>query len=327
MVCRRGLFAGLGVEEFNRPGGGIFRHEHTIKGGTDDRLKLMQATQAQLSPVFAVYDDSDGRVSHSLAPWYSGQPDVTGQTSDDGVEHRLWVITHPQTVERIQESLAGKDVFIADGHHRYTTALNYYKANPGNTRARSCLFVLIPLQDPGLVVLPTHRVLCGLDGFTLEKLYGLVQSNGRFGIQGFKGDLKALQENLPRMGHHAFGLYDPSSKTLAVVSTHACDPLCDLLPQQPKVWRELDVAVFHELFVDRVIRPCFGGTAISYKYPHQLSELKRLAVEAPGRLGVVMQPTPLKSVCEVASAGAVMPPKSTFFYPKLATGLVINPLT
>lgn len=326
-VARRGLFATLQVEEFNRPGGGIFRHEHTIKGGTDDRLKLMQATAAQLSPVFAVYDDGDQRVAAALAPWYTRKPDVRGTTASDGVEHLLWTITDAQAIATLRATMKVKDVFIADGHHRYTTALNYHKANPGNPLTAGCLFVLVPLQDPGLVVLPTHRVLCGLNGFSIDALKELLQADGRFNLKTTEGNMEQLAAGLPSAGHHAVGLLDPATNLLYTVGTKMEDPLADVLPQQPKVWRTLDVAVFHELLVDRFLRPRFGGTQITYKYPHQLSELKRLTSESPGRLGVVMQPTPLPSVCDVAGAGGVMPPKSTFFYPKLATGLVINPLS
>ena len=326
---RRGLFAALGVEEFNRPGGGIFRHEHTIAGGTSDRLKLMQATGAQLSAVFGVFDDPQQRVAELLADTFAREADFHGTTDNDGVVHRCWVVREPDTIAALDEFFGPTDVFIADGHHRYTTALNYAREHPDRAHAASCLFMLVPSSDPGLIVLPTHRVLCGLEGFEMGELVKTLEADDRFAIEPTRhgGDgMPQLQQELPDAGHHAFGLYDPTRGKTYRVTTTEPDPLAPLMPERAQVWRELDVAVFHHLFVDEIVRPRFGGDAITYKYPHELTALLRDTHDEPGRLGVIMQPTPLQSVCDVARAGEVMPPKSTFFYPKAATGLVINPV-
>lgn len=328
-ITRRGLFANLAVEEFGRNGGGIHRHEHTIRSGTDDRLKLMNATAAQLSPVFGVYDDEARRVAGLLKSVYSRNPDFWGTTQHDGVEHRGWIITERRKLNALDRAFVNTDVFIADGHHRYTTALNYSHAHPDNAAAKTCLFVLVPTGDPGLRVLPTHRVLMGLQNFSMSDLAAAVAADPRLRLArtDHAGDgLPQLQHELPEHGHHAVGLYDPATGRTWTLSTAEADPLAASMPDKARVWRELDVAVFHHLMVDQLIRPRFGGDAVTYKYPHELTELVRLSHEQPGRLGVVMQPTPLKSVCDVALAGEVMPPKSTFFFPKLATGLIINPL-
>lgn len=329
-IARRGFFATLGVEEFNRPGGGIFRHEMTIKGGTDDRLKLMLATDAQLSPVFAIYEDPRKEVAGLLDPHFAGEPDFRGVTPHDKVEHRCWIVTDPQVIDRLAAAFRGRDVFIADGHHRYTTALNYSKANAGKPNASGCLFVLVAAEDPGLIILPTHRVMCGVKDFSMEKLIEVVKADGRFELRkthhGADGT-PHMQQDLPNAGHHAVGLYDPSTGRTWALTSRTDDPLAAAMPDKAKAWRTLDVAVFHNGFVDQVLRPHFGGDAITYKYPHELTEFIRLCHESPGRLGAVMQATPLHGVCDVARANEVMPPKSTFFYPKLATGMVINPLT
>jgi len=331
-VRRRGVFVNLAVEQFNRPGGGIFRHEHTIKGGRDDRLKLMEATAAQLSPIFAVFDDTPGVVGAALGAAAEREPDFRG-TTDDGVEHRCWRIGEAATIERIAAALEATDVFIADGHHRYTTALNYHAAHADQPLSAGCLFVLVPVQDAGLQVLPTHRVLCEMAGFEFGKLEALLGGDARFELRrtehGADG-LARLGAELAGLGHHAVGLYDAAAAGGAatwVLSTREADPLAATHGDRPAVWRTLDVAVLHELLVDRVLRPAFGGEAITYKYPHDFADFATMCHAEGGRLGVVMQATPLEAVCDVARAGAVMPPKSTFFYPKLATGLVINPLT
>lgn len=324
---RRGLLATLQTEEYNQPQG-IFRHEHTIRSGTDDRLKLMVATDAQLSPVFAVFDDADGVIQRELARHSAERTqDFWGRTAHDDVEHRCWRITDPGAYERLQKAFMPKDVFIADGHHRYTTALNYAKLHPGDPQAGLCLFALVPIQDPGVVVLPTHRVLGGLKNFSIAKLEQVLKDYPALDLLRLTShDIHRAESQLPQLGHHAVALVDPQSGDIAVLRSRDRDPLAEHMPDQPPVWRTLDVAVLHELFIDRVLREHFGGEPIAYKYHHDVEEVLRLAKAAPGSLAVIVQAASLDEVCHVAKAGAVMPPKSTYFFPKLATGLVINAL-
>ncbi len=318
---RRGLICGLGLEGFNRPGGGIFRHEMTIAGGIGDRTKLMEATRAQLSPIFGVFSDPQKDVVDIVnGVAEAGDPHFTATTENDGVEHRCWWVTDPGTLDTLRERFRGTDVFIADGHHRYTTALQFMKDHgaelPG---ADACLFVLVAAEDEGMIVLPTHRVVCGLRGYTFDKLRATLEADERFTLTDDAAGAR-------------FGLYDPASGATVGLNT-VDDPLADEMPGKPAVWRALDVAVLHELLIERVLTPRFGGErdhtsgGVTFKYTADLDEMKRLAGEDPGtRLGVVMRSTPLDAVMAVSLAGEVMPPKSTYFYPKLATGLVVNPL-
>ncbi len=320
-VRRRGLFAGLGVEPFNRDGGGVFRHEMTIAGGIGDRSKLMEATQAQLSPVFGIFPDPQKRVEGMLTDQFDSRPpDFHGRTDHDGVEHRCWRIQDVQTLSGLRAFFEGTDVFIADGHHRYTTALEFSRRHPELPGAAGCLFVLVAAEDPGLVVLPTHRVVCGLEGFTLSELKAVTEGDPRLQWGPALGE-RDLQDGAgPR-----FGLFDPvSGETVGLDTTD--DPLAADLSERPAVWRSLDVAILHEFIIERILRPHFGGDAVTFKYTADRREMEQLAMSEPGRLGVVMRGTPLESVMAVSRAHEVMPPKSTFFYPKLATGLVIRPL-
>jgi hypothetical protein len=122
------------------------------------------------------------------------------------------------------------------------------------------------------------------------------------------------------------GFYDPAARSGAIVTTAEADPLAGLLPERHAAWRTLDVAVLHDLIIDRVLLPRFGGDAVGFKYTADAGDAKAMAEAQPGRLLVLVQPTPLASVRSVSEAGELMPPKSTYFYPKLATGLAINPL-
>lgn len=323
---RRGLFANVATEPFGRRGGGIHQHEHTIAGGVNDRTKLMTATAVQLSPVFSMFHDPNGIIGGILSSVCDHrEPDFHGTTENDKVDHRCWRIDDPQTVARVAEFFAPTDVFIADGHHRYNTALGYAGAHADVPEAQHCLMVLVACEDPGMIVLATHRVITGLSHFTVD---ALVRRAGTVGLDVKPVDtaLSDLPDELPSHGPHAMGLYDPASRTCCVVSAASPDPLAAVLPDKPEVWRTLDVAVLHELLIDRVLRPEFGGDAIAYKYTAHLEEVPELAA-TPDRLGVIMQPTPLQAVCDVSLAGEVMPPKSTYFFPKLATGLIINPLS
>ena len=326
---RRGIFAALKAEQFNRKGGGIHRHELTIKGGVDDRTKLMRATRAQLSPVFGIFSDPRAEVVASLAQHFDGrEPDFFGTTPHDQVEHRCWLVTDADTIARLERFFAPTDVFIADGHHRYTTALDYAREHPDNSAAANCLFVLVASEDPGMIVLPTHRIICGLQGFTLASLESLVEEHPRMHIAPAEegaDQLDALAARLPEVGPHAMGLYDPATGRCCTL-TYTDDPLAEVTPDKPTVWRELDVAILHELLIDRVLKPSFGGESVTFTYTPEAVEVRRQAEMEGGRLGVLVQPTPLASVMGVSLADEVMPPKSTFFYPKLATGLVVNPL-
>jgi len=318
---RVGLIAAVGVEAFNRPGGGVFRHEQTIQGGINDRYKLMEATRAQLSPVFGVYSDQSGEVRERLSAIRADRnPLHHGRTTHDGVEHRSWRVDDDQLIGGLIEHFRGTDVFIADGHHRYTTALQFHRDHPDLPGAAGCLFVLVAAEDPGMVVLPTHRVFTGLDGLTGDRVLAAIDASDGFRLTNGPG---------------RFSLYDPATGTSHGIDTVGDDPLADHLPDRPEVWRRLDVAILHAGLVDRVLRPLVaaaGGEAdaIGFKYTPDPGEMRRLAeaehAAGRGAVGIEVAATPLASVMAVSHAGDVMPPKSTFFYPKVATGFVVAPL-
>ena len=337
---RRGVFANVGVQPFGPSPdgrGGVHPHEQTFSGPKEDRLKLMRATATQLSPIFGLYADEAG----TMARWLdgvtaSGPPAMTAKTEGDGVTHELWIVDEPAKWATATDTLAAADIFIADGHHRYNTALNYLNelragGEPVPEHATRCLFVLVSMQDEGMIVLPTHRVLGGLQGFSFA---GLVEAaRGVFDIRPFDGtDLAALEAALERApGHHAMGLVARSESGglhLAIATTTQADPLAATHGSHSGAWRSLDVAVVQHLLVEKVCARFAGaaGGEPTWKFPHDLLEVEQLVSRPEYQLGVVLRPTPLDAVRQVAAAGELMPQKSTFFYPKLATGLVVNPL-
>ena len=338
---RLGLFANVRLQEFGPGrdgGGGVFPHEQTFSGPKEDRLKLMRATKAQLSPIFGLCPDNGSEMANLLQKVAAGgEPDHFGTTSWDGVKHELWAVDDAQVVGEFQSALASEDVFIADGHHRYNTALNYRRelteasgTLPEDHPANRCLFVLVSMNDPGLFIGPTHRVIGGMVNFSLDRFEQA--SAGRLSVNRFEGDPIALEAELANTGPHAIGLYahsgNGSAPDLAIATTTDPDPLATTHGSTAAACRQLDVAIAQHLIVEQICEPNFAppGITLSWKFPHTVSELADQCRSAPDQLGLIMRPTTLQEVRKVSEAGELMPQKSTFFYPKVATGLVINPL-
>ena len=336
---RRGLVANVHLQSMgtSKAGrGSIHPHEQVFPAAKEDRLKLMYAAEAQLSAIFGIYSDPDQSIAGLLSSVIDGrQPLLYGTTLNDQVKHELWAVEEPQQVAGFRTAMAHKDLFIADGHHRYQTALTYAQQkksdckNSGN--ANYCLFVLVALEDPGMIVLPTHRVLTGLTGFSTSRLKEIVHAQDNLNIRKTPfgpGQLEQLAASLGQGGPHEIGLL--SGPYCHILSTHGDhDPLKDLFPNHPKSWRLLDVAILHEIWIERVFRPNFGGSTIHSSYTANLSQVaEQIQLKPPGNsLGLILRAPSLESIHQVSLSGHLMPQKSTFFYPKVATGLVINPLS
>ncbi|HUO08677.1 MAG TPA: DUF1015 domain-containing protein [Phycisphaerae bacterium] len=357
---RRGFFCRVRLEDFGETST-IHPHEQTFSGPKEDRLKLMRATQANLSPVFGLYDDPKNDVTDLLFEAISSgglqkplaSAELPSQDHKSVVLSELWAVTDTAVIKDVQLLMADKHLYIADGHHRYTTSLNYRKevsAAKGtplehNDPANFALFVCIAMQDAGLIILPTHRVLpaAALQDFYLEKFCEVAETYCEVIETKFRGDsLGALEQELSNgsYGEHAMGVYDPVEDAAVVIRPKVADPLGAFkddpaMKGKSDAWRQLDVAILQHLVFDRLIVPHFvgkgaGGGKVSYAFPHEAHEVAALCRAGGGtqyRVGFLLQPTPLESVRDLCNANELMPQKSTFFYPKLATGMVINSLT
>ena len=343
---RRGLIADVTIQPFGRGSegrGGIRPHEATFSAAKQDRMKLMQATGAQLSPIFGIYADPDNDVGPMLAAVIDARPpDFSGTTQIDEVYHEVWAVDDDRRVDRFREAITPRDIFIADGHHRYTTALNYLvearaeRDDPG--LAQFCLFVLISMHDRGMIVLPTHRVLSGLRGFNIHALHDLIQGRDDLTMvetPEHAGDLDELAAHLPSAGNHAMGLYDPATATTWVVASVEADPLAERFADRAEAWRTLDLTVLHDLLIEEVLEPSYGGggsegdQGIGVRYTADLAELRTMADTGEGgvggvtrtgdggaRLGVIVQPTPLEAVRAVSEAGRAHAAESHLFLPQ-----------
>ncbi len=343
-VQRTGMACTVETVPFGpRDGGGILPHEETFSGPKEDRMALMKATQAQLSPIFGLHQDESGaatRLLHSIA---AGRGPDAVATTNDGTLHEIWTVDDEQTIAAYRDALAGEDVFIADGHHRYNTALNYLRALeeagavPADHPARRVMIVLVGMSDPGLVIWPTHRVLGGMSSWSWGAFAKAAE--GKLAIAPAAGGLGEIEANMARAvaggATNVLGLVDFATGNCYTATPTAKDPLASQFPDKPEAWRTLDVALVQYLVVEGICQPALnGGNPVKWAFPHTIEEVREIGEgkeKGSGggkaftpQLGVILAPTPLEAVRAVSRANELMPQKSTFFYPKLATGLFVN---
>ena len=315
---RTGFFARVRVDEYGP--GRIRPHERTHPGPKEDRLRLTRATRTNLSPIFSLFPDGDGIAERAIEQIAGGEPfaTVAGDT--------LWRSSDEDQISELQMALADAELLIADGHHRYETARVYADEVGGEGEHRYVLMLLCALSDPGLLVFPTHRLLTGLKDDTAKQVAIRDVLRGDFEIEELDDTSKL--EPPAGDGRVAFGYMDsffkrPFRATLKdqVIADRA-------LPGMPEPYRRLDTAVLEAL----VLRGALGMSEDDISHLRGLNYSKDLddaiqAVES-GRAdaGFFMRATPVEQVREVAATGESMPPKSTYFYPKVPTGLVFNPL-
>ncbi len=341
-VQRCGMACCIEAQPFGpRKGGGVLPHEETFSGPKEDRFALMKATKAQLSPIFGLHADEEGKATKLLKTVMGKRkPDRTAKT-DDGTLHEVWQIQDSATLRGYEDALEGQDVFIADGHHRYSTGLNYLKMLeaagevPSNHAARRTMFVLIGMSDPGLVIWPTHRVLGGMKAYTLDAFLTAAAEDIRMEeVAGGLAELNAALQSGSHLGERRFGVHDfASGRGFVGVPAHE-DPLAERFPAKPRAWRDLTVAFVQYVIVEKICQSKLNGTEpVRWAFPHTIAEVegigKGLETGAGGgknfaQVAIIVRPTPLAAVKDVSRANELMPQKSTFFYPKLATGLFLN---
>lgn len=229
-----------------------------------------------------------------------------------------------------------KPVYIADGHHRYTTALQFKadaeKAHggplPPNHPANYCMFVLVNMFDDGLLILPTHRLIGGLENFEIEAFKTALGTNFSVMETPFTPDkLHDLADAIIDDDPHTFGLYDAKTQKSYKLKLKNPDVLKPLEPKQSDGWRKLDVAILQRYLLDEVLKPKFAGGKDPTK--GYSSDARQIVPHVDGskyQIALLLRPTPLPALEDLGKHGEVMPQKSTYFFPKLATGLVINPL-
>ena len=316
---RRGFLARVRLEPYGP--GGVRPHERTQPGPKEDRLRLTRATRHNLSPIFALHP---GDAWQHLEPALGGEP--WGEaTDDDGTVHRVWRVADPAVHDAIATELADGELLIADGHHRYETARTYEQEVGGGEGPHSfVLMSLVSLDDPGLAVFPTHRLL---HGFDLDRYQAL----GAGLRELFEIDEVGLG-NLDPAGEEGIGVYgyaDSHHKQGWRLRLRDRAPLARALPDEPDAYRDLDAVILETLVLRGLMGMSTDDIAAKKGLAYDSDPASAVAsIEAGDRDALFMlRPTPVDAVRECAALGQTMPPKSTYFFPKLLTGIVFNPLS
>ncbi len=313
---------------------GVLQHEETFPKDIQDRLNLSRNCMAQFGQIFVIYPDQKGDVDGVLEKYMKDEP-TTDITDSEGIRHRLWRIDNPEDTRMITKHMENKYVIIADGHHRYKTALALSKENPNLETAKHRMLTFVNMSNPGLVILPTHRRIQNLEAFSKEKL--LEHLHAHFKVVEFKSkdSMFELMDKQFKEGNHAFGLFMDDGKfyTLTLKDKQIMN---DLLPDKSEELRKLDVAILHTLILDKTLgidkKKLAGG---SIKGGGYVSYIKGIGdavdesirkVEGDAQAVFFMNPTRIGEVEAVSRNFEVMPQKSTFFFPKIYTGFTINKL-
>lgn len=322
----------IGLVRLTRFGEGpVLAHERTLAGPKVDRLALMRACQAHLELVFGMFSDPERRWEGAVDP-YLGEPVLRARF--DGIDHALWRVDDPRATAALEAVLADRRVYIADGHHRYETMCTYRDElrAQGNPGAELGMIFLSNLDDPGLVVLPTHRLVHSLSRVDLAEVLDTLSPWFSVEHRELPRDAEALASALrPEAGRATFGLTVPGSKALAVLRLRPdFDPASAGLGGLAPALRRLDVVLLHELVLERALGVSKAAQEAKTNLAYLKSTPDTLEVAAGGdghtQLVAFMNATPVSDVVAVCDSGEVMPQKSTFFYPKIPGGLVFHDL-
>ncbi len=315
---RRGFLCRVRADGYGP--GSVRPHERTQPGPKEDRLRLTRATGHSMSPIFALHE---GNAWPHLAPATAAAPWGT-VTDPDGTVNRIWRVTDPDALAAVTAELAPSELLIADGHHRYETASTYADEIGGEGAHRFTLMALVSLEDPGLTVFGYHRLLTDLgEAGRREALAGALAAH-------FEIEEVAIEQLDPAGvdGVGVFGFIDSVERRALRLRLRDTDAIDAALEGRSEAYRRLDAAILEEV----VLRGALGMSArdveakrgIAYTAKPEAA-LDRLGADVDAAF--LMRPTPVEQVRAVAAAGETMPPKSTYFFPKLLTGLVFNPLT
>ncbi len=317
---RRGFLARVRVEEYGP--GRVRPHERTHPGPREDRLRLTRATRANLSPIFSLFSDPENAAWGALEPFTGASP--WAETVDpDGTRNRLWRVEDASAIERVARAAAGAELLIADGHHRYETARVYADEIGGEGPHRYVLMYLVALEDPGLTVFPTHRLVRGLTPARQESLAAAIRRD--FSV----AELESTDQLPPASGDTVqLGYIDAHFKQpfrLVLKDQAIADRA---LPDHAAAYRRLDTAVLEALILKGALE--MTDEHIDHLdglgYARDDAEALELVLAGDYDAAFFMAPTPVRRVQEVAAAGESMPPKSTYFFPKVPTGLLFNSL-
>jgi uncharacterized protein (DUF1015 family) len=327
---RRGFMARMRLEPFGQ--GQVFPHEETMPGPILDRLMLTVVCKANLSPIFGLYPDPQSEPQNLLEQAVAGQTPIAA-TDHLGVTHRLWPVIDPQVIGAAAGLMGPKPIFIADGHHRYTTALKYRDQiyDSGALRpdhpARFVLMMCIAMDDPGLLVMPTHRLFRGVPAMTAEELAAKLGPHftTRPAGQGPEQAATVWEDLETGNDQGTLGLYTQADHrwTIARITAAGRARMAEAAEDHTPEWQQLGVAILHRLLVENLM----GCKELPKPtYVHLVDEAVAGLAAGEYPLAALVMPATVEHIRTISIGGERMPAKSTYFYPKLLSGLVINPL-
>lgn len=334
-MTRRGFIALLRLEDFES--GIVLPHERTLSKPKADRFELMKATKCNFEQIFLIYPDPEMRINQLLAESREESPIIQLEDSDYNCHHIIWRVIDQEAIKKIKEIMEEKSVFIADGHHRYETSLNYRNLMtelhpdcssdaPFNYR----MATFINIDDSGLVILPTHRLIKNLPAFDREKFFS--DASRYFNVTAFPFGIsnesqvveKIIAELNLRSNKHAFGFFCNDEHYYLLTLKHE-EIMDDKLPDRFVEYRKLDVTILHTLLIEEVL----GITKKMVEQEENISYIRdplegiKSVKEGKYQLLFLLNPTQIHQVSSIASNKEKMPQKSTDFYPKLLSGLIM----
>lgn len=318
-LTRRGFFCGLKLETYGKQ---VLPHEETTPAAKADRLQLLRACRANFSPVWGLYTEPERAVIDLLASASKEEP-LYAFTCAEKHTHRLWAVTDELTIARVTDRLAGRRVFIADGHHRFETSLQYAAERRmaekpiGQAPYDYILSFLVNAYDPGLVILSTHRLVKAPAGFTLSAFLAAIKDY--FVVAAEQKERLASLD-----GRYSFGLYAGNNRCYRLTLKKGLDPAGLLKDAGSSERKRLAVGVLHGLILEKYLKiganECSAAKRISFT--HDPAEAYDLVDSGAWDLAFFLRPPDVKELISIAEAGERMPQKSTYFYPKIPTGLV-----
>ena len=335
-MTRKG-FIGLGrVEPYES--GVVFRHERTLSGPKADRLELLRATRAHLESIFMLYSDPERRIE-SILDEHTRRVPVSRVEDEYGVIHTLWEVDEPDAIQALQQEMTDKKLIIADGHHRYETALNFAREcrTTHPEREADCSFALMTyanMEGEGIVVLPTHRLLAGMKQWSREEF--LSKATGYFALTRYpftdaaqrQGALDQMRAGMRSAGSGTLGALLHGEEAFYRLETRKDVPWDQLLPDLSPAERSLDVTILHRIAFGQ----CLGMKEESVRKEQHLSYVRDFeegvepVLRGAAQACFFLNPVGIQQVREIAFAGRLLPQKSTDFYPKLLSGLVLYAL-
>src|SRR3990172_7157151 len=333
----KGFIALCRLEEFGK--GKVVPHEYTLSKPKSDRLNLLRSCQANLSFIFSLYSLPAGRINKPLQGGIGNTPPQMEVTDDQGYRHRLWSVSDPALIELVKRELKDQTVYIADGHHRYESSLNYKNevrkktgTNAGELPSDYVMMYFANMDEPGLTILPTHRLIYDVPEAKLTGFYANLKKNFLLKDFDFSGGrekearqqlLEAMKKGGPK--DHLFGLYLKNEKRYTLLSLKEEAILSNITSDKPFAWRRLDVSILQTLILEDIL----GFSEESIRRQENLCYVKDFhdAIEKTGsgtcQAAFLLNSTKIEEIKNVTSTGERMPQKSTYFYPKFLTGLVM----